>query len=387
MKKMLGIPIYLDYQATTPLDPRVGEAMRPYWSESFGNPHSHGHRFGWDAAEAIGYARGQVANLIGADDKDIIFVSGATESCNLALRGMATSDSKRNGIITVTTEHPAVLETVRDLARRGFDVVEIPVKSSGLIDLSELSEALDSNTLIVSVMLANNEIGVIQPLREISEMAHSVGAFVHTDATQAVGRTHVDVDDLDVDLLSMSGHKIYGPNGIGVLFARNLPELNLRPVITGGSQERGLRPGTVPTPLVVGLGEACELISEEIDSDCQRITKLTDHLCSELFKSVSNIRLFGDPIERVPGNLNMGVPGVLAEQLVDAVSARIAISTGSACSTGSPEPSHIIMALGFSEETAATAVRISIGRFTTKAEIDTASEILRISWNSIGGSK
>ena len=385
MSSKPDIPIYLDYQATTPLDPRVWKAMCPYWSESFGNPHSHGHRFGWDAAEAVQYARSQVANLIGADDNEIIFVSGATESCNLALRGMAGSDSKRNRIITVSTEHPAVLETVRDLAQRGFDVSEISVTNSGLVDMSELSKALDSNTLIVSVMLANNEIGVIQPLRDISEMAHSMGALVHTDATQAVGRIYVDVDDLGIDLLSMSGHKIYGPNGIGVLFARNLSELNLQPIITGGSQERGLRPGTVPTPLVVGLGEACELISEEMESERQRITKLTAYLCSDLFESVPNIRLFGDPIMRVPGNLNMGVPGVLAENLVDAVSDTLAISTGAACSTGSPEPSHTIMALGVNDEIAATAVRISLGRFTTKWEIDTASEILRIAWNSIGG--
>ena len=382
---MTDLPIYLDYQATTPLDPRVAGAMEPYWADFFGNPHSKDHRFGWDAASAVELGRSQVANLIGADDDEIIFVSGATESCNLALRGISHCADQRRQIITLATEHPAVLDTVYWLGKHGFDSIVLPVMANGLLDPSILAEEISERTLMVSVMLANNEIGVIQPLADIARMAHAVGAVVHTDATQAVGRIKVDVDDLGVDLLSMSSHKIYGPNGIGSLYIRSGVGLDMEPIMTGGSQERGLRPGTVPAPLAVGFGKACEILTDELESDARRIGSLTDQLKSELIAYIPSLRAFGDPIQRVPGNLNAGVPGVLSERIVEAVSGDVAISTGAACSTGSPQPSHVLLALGVGEEIAATAARISLGRFTTEEEINLSSEVLCSAWNVLVG--
>ena len=259
-------PIYLDYQATTPVDPRVREAMLPFLKDEFGNPHSTNHAYGWEASNAVKAARAQVAHLINADDNEIVFTSGATESCNLALRGVArASDEKRNRIITVVTEHPAVLETVKDLGQSGYETVILPVGSDGLLDPDDLEQELDERTLLVSVMAVNNEIGVIQPLAQISGLCQAVGALFHTDATQAVGRMELDVDACGVDLLSFSAHKVYGPKGIGVLFVRS--GVRIKPITTGGAQERGLRSGTVPTPLVVGLGEACHLASQQGNLD------------------------------------------------------------------------------------------------------------------------
>lgn len=379
------VPTYLDYQATTPLDPRVASSMEPYWSEFYGNPHSRDHAFGWDASTAVEFSRHQVANLISADHDEITFVSGATESCNLALRGVAQSSDKRGQIITLETEHPAVLETVRWLGDHGYEATVLPVKSDGLIDLSVLAEELSERTLMVSVMLANNEIGVVQPLTEIADLAHSAGAIVHTDATQGVGRMRVNVDELGVDLLSMSSHKIYGPNGIGALYVRKGVGLQLTPLMTGGSQERGLRPGTVPVPLAVGFGKACQILVSDLDSDVLRIRCLTEHLHRELVSELPSLRMFGDPCRRIPGNLNLGLPGVLAERLVEAIAESLAVSTGSACSTGSSEPSHVLMALGVGEEAASTAVRISLGRFTTGAEVNLSGEILRNAWMYLSG--
>lgn len=371
-------PVYLDYQATTPLDPHVLAAMQPYWTENFGNPHSEGHPFGWEAREAVDLARSQVADFLGADDNEILFVSGATESCNLALRGIATSASQeRRQIVTLATEHPAVLETAHWLDGHGFDVVTLPVKSDGLLDLQDLESALNEHTLLVSVMLVNNEIGVIQPLRKISALCRRVGAAVHTDATQAAGRIDIDVDELGVDLLSLSGHKIYGPNGTGVLYIRNRPDLRVEPLLTGGSQERGLRPGTVAVPLVVGLGRACAVADYQLEYDTKRLKQMGLRLLAELKKGFPGLQTFGNMEKRAPGSLSIGVPGVLGERLVEAVSGKIAISTGAACATGSPEPSHVLLGLGLEPEVAATGVRISLGRFTTDDEIDTASEVLR----------
>ena len=350
--------------------------MDSYWTETFGNPHSEGHTFGWEAREAVEFARSQVANLIGSDDNEIIFVSGATESCNLALRGIAAASNKRRQIITLATEHPAILETVQWLGYHGFDVEILPVLKDGLLDLSVLENALSDKTLLVSVMLANNEIGVIQPLTEISALCRTVGAVIHTDATQAVGRIKVDVDELGVDLLSLSGHKIYGPNGVGALYIRNRPGLSIEPVLTGGSQERGIRPGTVATPLVVGLGEACEIADAEYYKDAQHLCSLTTHLQSMMSKNFPNLLIFGHMEHRIPGNLNIGVPGILAEHLVDVVSDKVAISTGAACSTGSAKPSHVLMALGIGPEIASSGVRISMGRFTTQKQVDTAGQVL-----------
>ena len=372
-------PIYLDYQATTPVAPRVISAMQPFWMHDFGNPHSEGHSFGWRARQAVEFARSRVADFISADDEEIVFVSGATESCNLALRGIAaaTPSNKRRQIITLATEHSAVLETAYWLGRHGFDVDVLPVKPDGLLDLRELEASLSEQTLLVSSMLANNEIGVIQPLEEISLLSHAAGAMVHTDATQAAGRIKIDVDRLGVDLLSLSGHKLYGPNGVGVLYIRNRPDLRLEPMLTGGVQERGMRPGTVAVPLVVGMGEACAIANEQLGDDAKRLDNLMQRLLQELKTDFPGLRIFGHMEQRVPGNLSIGFPGVLGELLVEAVSSEVAISTGAACSTGSPEPSHVLTALGSEPELAATGVRISAGRFTTDAEISSASRSLR----------
>ena len=380
-------PIYLDYQATTPMDPRVVSAMHPYWTRDFGNPHSEGHSFGWRARDAIEFARRRVADLIGADDDEIVFVSGATESCNLALRGIAASaaSGRRKHIITLGTEHPAVLETALWLGDNGYDLEFLPVNADGLLDLHDLESALCEETLLVSIMLANNEIGVIQPLKDISSLCLNAGAFVHTDATQAAGRISINVDDLGVDLLSLSGHKIYGPNGVGILYVRNRPELRLKPIMSGGTQEHGLRPGTVPVPLAVGMGEACAILDDQMQEDTERIVEYGQRLLTELKKEVPNLVVFGSMEHRVPGSLNLGIPGVLGEELVQAVTTDIAISTGAACSTGSPKPSHVISALGIDPELAASGVRISLGRFTTNDEISTAIMSLRTAIDMLNG--
>jgi len=370
------LPVYLDYQATTPLDPRVHQAMEPYWLERFGNPHSEGHRYGWDARRAIEHARGRVADAIGADDEEVVFVSGATESCNLAIRGLAAAAGERRQIVTVATEHPAVLQTVQALGQSGFDVDLLPVMGNGLLDLSVLENALSERTLLVSVMFVNNEIGVVQPLPKIAAACRAVGATLHTDATQALGRMGIDVDALGVDLLSLSAHKAYGPNGIGALYVRKRPGLKLSPLLAGGSQERGLRPGTLATPLAVGFGEACEIASKEWMRDAKATRCMTDRLRVGLVNEFPQLRIFGDLTQRVPGNLCFGLPGLLAEQLVQVVSDDLAISTGSACATGSPEPSHVLLALGVGPEMAASGVRLSMGRFTTHEDVDVAARSL-----------
>ncbi len=380
-------PIYLDYQATTPTDPRVVEAMAPYWTRYFGNPHSEGHPFGWKSRKAVQTARARVANLLNAYDDEIIFTSGATESCNLALRGVACprTRNKRNKIITLATEHPAVLETVRALSEQGYEVEILPVMPDGIVNLNTLASALSAETLLVSAMLANNEIGVIQPLREISELSHDVGAFVHTDATQAAGRIKIDVEELGVDLLSISGHKVYGPNGVGALYIRDEPSLEIEAVMTGGHQEKGIRPGTVPVPLVVGMGEACRIANRELVEDASRLELMSSKLRADLEGDFPTLMSFGSLENRIPGNLNVGIPGIPGESLVEALSGAVAISTGAACSTGSPEPSHVLLGLELEPEVAATAVRISLGRFTTKEEICAASGALRHAIKTIKG--
>ena len=378
--------VYLDYQATTPLDPRVASAMAPYWTEAFGNPHSTGHSFGWEAREAVGYARGQVADLIGGHEDDVVFVSGATESCNLAIRGLAAGAGDRRHLVTVSTEHPAVLEAVRSLACRGFTVDVLPVASDGLLDLDVLREAVSHRTLLVSVMLANNEIGVVQPIRQIAEISHAAGAYLHTDATQAVGRASVDVEALGVDLLSLSGHKFYGPNGVGVLYARDEVRSHLRPLFHGGSQEGGLRPGTLPTPLVVGIGEASEIARAECAGDANRLRALTTKLEAAMRDVHPTMWVFGSMRHRVPGSLSVGFPGLLGDQLVNVLAKRVAISTGAACSTGSANPSHVLRALGCPDEVATTGVRISLGRFTTEDEVDVAARSIACTARRLAGS-
>lgn len=371
IRRMHPRQAYLDYQATTPLDSRVLEAMRPYLEDHFGNPHSINHTYGWRAAEAVRAARGQVAGFIGADDEEIIFTSGATESCNLALRGAAkASAASRNKVITVGTEHPAVLETVWDLGRTGHDAVVLPVDTDGLLDLSELESSVDDRTALVSVMAANNEIGVLHPLPEIAAMCHARGALLHTDATQAAGRIGIDVDLWGIDLLSLSAHKVYGPKGIGSLYVRS--GVSIEPIATGGGQEQGLRPGTVPAPLAVGFGTACQIASEQWREDAIRMSSLAVRLVKSVYRECPDVRFFGHPEKRLPGSLSMGFPGLLADQVIDMVSDRIAISTGSACSSGTAEPSRVLLALGLDPEIAAAGVRISLGRFTKDEDVDTA---------------
>ena len=377
---MRAKPVYLDYQATTPLDPRAAEAMARYWSAEFGNPHSDGHSYGWDAHAAVTTARAEVAALIGADDDEVVFTSGATESCNMAIRGVAHasagSNNRRTKIITVATEHPSVLETVHWLGAHGFEAVVLPVDGKGLLDLGALAAALDARTLLVSVMAVNNEIGAIQPLAEVADLCRSSGALLHTDATQAVGRMQVDVERLGVDLLSMSAHKVYGPNGIGALFVRARSDLKLEPLTTGGAQERGLRPGTVPVPLAVGFGAACRIAAQEWRSDAARIGNLTERLLTCLQTAFPGLRLFGPGRERIPGSLNVGFPTLSAEEVIATVSDRVAISTGSACSSATAEPSKVLLALGLDPDVAASGVRISLGRFTTDDDVREACRVL-----------
>ena len=373
---MTSAQVYLDNQATTPMDPAVRDAMWPYLTEQFGNPHSNGHRFGWDAATAVREARALVAELINADDDEVVFTSGATESCNLALRGVAghAGNNRRNRIITVATEHPAVLETVLDLARNGHEAIVLPVGLDGLLDLDKLEQNLDERTLLVSVMAVNNEIGVIQPLADIARRCRQVGALFHTDATQAAGRLPIDVDDWNIDLLSLSSHKVYGPKGIGALYVRS--GVKLRPIITGGAQERGLRGGTLPTALIAGFGVASELAARRQEEDCDRIDMLTTRLFQCVRDAFPQLRLFGHPHHRVSGNLNIGIPGIAAEEVIRITAERIAFSSGAACSSATSEPSRVLLALGLDAETAATGFRISLGRFNTAEDIDIAIEAL-----------
>lgn len=369
---MTDMPVYLDYQATTPIDPVVCEAMMPFLGELFGNPHSNDHSFGWEASRAVKDARARVASLINADDDEIVFTSGATESCNLALRGIASrsGNGRRNRIVTLATEHPAVLETVLDLGRSGLDAVILPVGPDGLLNLDHLDKVLDERTLIVSVMAANNEIGVLQPIADIAVRCQDAGALFHTDATQAAGRLPIDVDAWRVDLLSFSSHKVYGPKGVGALFVRS--GLRLKPIITGGSQEGGLRAGTLPPALIVGFGAACELAATRQEEDQARLQTLTKRLYRGLREAHPTMRLFGHAARRLAGNLNVGFPGIPAEEVIRNIADHVAVSSGSACASAASEPSRVLTALGLDPETAATGIRISLGRFTTEEEVETA---------------
>jgi len=340
-------PVYLDYQATTPLDPRVRESMMPFLCESFGNPHSTDHVFGWEAAAAVRDARAKVAAFINADDDEVLFTSGATEACHLALGGVARyagDGCNRKRIVTVTTEHPAVLQTALGLGRHGFETVVLPVKSDGLVDLAKLDHVLDERTLVVSVMTANNEIGVVQPIQAIADRCRHVGALFHTDAAQAGGRLPMDVERLGVDLLSLSAHKMYGPKGVGALFVRaGVPIL---PIWGGGGQQRGLRSGTLAPALAVGFGTACQLAVDQQELDRKRISQLTARLLQRLRSAFPSLLLFGHPEQRVPGNLNVGFPGIPAELMIRNVAESLAVSSGAACASASSEPSRVLLALG-----------------------------------------
>ena len=369
-------PIYLDYQATTPMDPRVLEAMMPYFTYKFGNPHSRSHSYGWEAEEGVEKARGQVAKLIGADEKEVIFTSGATESNNLAIRGVAEFyKDRRNHIVTTVTEHKCVLDTCRHLEQQGFDVTYLPVQKNGLIDLEVLRAAITDKTVVVSIMAVNNEIGVIQPLAEIGKICREKKAFFHTDAAQAAGKIPLDVEAMNIDLMSISGHKIYGPKGIGALYVRRKPRVRLVPLIVGGGQERGFRSGTLPTPLCVGLGEAAEIAMKEMDAESKRLAKLQARMLKGLNAKLTDIHVNGDLEHRIPGNLNIGFAYVEGESLMMGIKG-LSVSSGSACTSASLEPSYVLRALGVEEDMAHTSLRIGLGRFTTEQEVDTAVDEL-----------
>jgi cysteine desulfurase len=372
-------PIYLDNQATTPCDPRVLQAMLPWFSERFGNPHSVEHVMGREAEAAVEAAREQVAAIIGAEAREVIFTSGATEANNLAIKGAARHAARigdeRKRIVTVATEHKCVLESVRDLAEEGFEPVFLPVRPDGLLDPETLRAALAVPTLLVSIMAVNNEIGVIQDLAALGPIVKSAGALFHTDAAQAVGKSPLDVAALGIDVLSISGHKIYGPKGVGALYVRRRPRVRLAPLFSGGGQERGLRSGTLPAPLIVGLGEACRIAASEMAEDATRIGDLRDRLLSHLTRGIPGIIINASREHRVAGNLNLTFPAAPAMALMGAAP-DLCVSTGSACSSAEVEPSYVLRALGLDEATAARTLRIGIGRFTSAAEVDAAAAML-----------
>eukprot|EP01091_Cochliopodium_minus_P009278 TRINITY_DN224_c0_g1_i2.p1 TRINITY_DN224_c0_g1~~TRINITY_DN224_c0_g1_i2.p1 ORF type:complete len:456 (-),score=127.22 TRINITY_DN224_c0_g1_i2:84-1430(-) len=361
--------IYLDFQATTPVDPRVLDKMIPFFVDYYGNPHSKTHSYGWEAENAVEEARENVANLINANSKEIVFTSGATESNNAALKGVARFyKKKKDHIITTVTEHKCVLDTCRVLEQEGFKVTYLPVKSNGLIDLETLRSSIKEETSIVSIMAVHNEIGVIQPLEEIGKICRERGVFFHTDAAQAVGKIPIDVNKMNIDLMSISGHKIYGPKGVGALYVRRKPRVRIEPLINGGGQERGMRSGTLATPIIAGFGEACKIAKEEMERDRERISKLFNRLY-EGIKKLPNIQLNGDLQNRYFGNCNISFAYVEGESLLMALK-DVALSSGSACTSASLEPSYVLRALGVDEELAHTSIRFGIGRFTTEKEID-----------------
>lgn len=374
--KPIKFPIFLDYQSTSPVDPRVLEKMIPYFTEKFGNPHSRSHAYGWEAEEAGEIAREEVAKLINADAKEIIFTSGATESNNIALKGVGHFyKDKKNHIITVVTEHKCVLDSARHLEQEGFNVTYLPVQTNGLIDLTVLEAAITDKTLMVSVMAINNELGVIQPLAEIGKICRSKNIFFHTDAAQAFGRIPLDVDAMNIDLMSISGHKIYAPKGVGALYVRRRPRVRLESLFSGGGQERGMRSGTVPTPLVVGLGEAARIAGIEMAQDASRIRYLSDKFLKAVQGDVPDVFLNGDREQRWPGCINLSFAYIEGESMIMAIK-NLAVSSGSACTSASLEPSYVLRAIGVGEELAHTSIRFGIGRFTTEAEIDEAIKIV-----------
>jgi cysteine desulfurase len=378
-------PIYLDNHATTPVDPRVLAAMRPWWEENFANPASVEHAMGRAAEEAVEAARAEVAALIGADASEIILTSGATESNNIAIKGAArfaaAQGSDRRRVITLATEHKCVLQSVKDLAAEGFEPVVLPVRPDGLLELDLLRDALEAApTLLVSVMAVNNEIGVVQDLAAIGALAKDHGALFHTDAAQAAGRIPLDVQAIRADLLSLSGHKIYGPKGIGALYVRRRPRVRLAPLFSGGGQERGLRSGTLAAPLVVGLGEACRIAAIEGTLDAGRIAGQRDRFLAALQREVPGIEVNGTREARVSGNLSLAFPGGVTAQQLMAAAPGVCVSTGSACSSADIEPSHVLQALGLPEARARATLRIGIGRFTSPADADMAAAALGAAW-------
>ncbi|HSO76676.1 MAG TPA: IscS subfamily cysteine desulfurase [Blastocatellia bacterium] len=367
----LKLPIYMDYHATTPCDPRVFEAMAPYFTEIFGNAASRNHEFGWRAEEAVENGRKQVADLIGASSKEIVFTSGATESDNLAIKGVADMYFERGDhIITVVTEHKAVLDTCKKLEKRGFKVTYLPVASDGLISPDDIRNAITDKTILVSVMMANNEIGVIQPIAEIGKVCKEKGVLFHTDATQAVGKIPFNVNELNVDLASFSAHKIYGPKGIGGLYVRRKnPRVVLVPMMDGGGHERGMRSGTLNVTGIVGLGKACEIAKAEMQDENKRVFGLKEKLRKGIMDEIPDVYINGHPEQRLSGNLNISFAYVEGESLLMGIN-DIAVSSGSACTSASLEPSYVLKALGVGEELAHSSIRFGLGRFNTEEEVD-----------------
>ncbi len=367
----MKLPIYLDNHSTTACDPRVVEAMLPYFTEKFGNAASRNHSFGWEAEEGVEQARKQIARLIHADPKEIIFTSGATESDNLALKGIVEMyREKGDHVITSSTEHRAVIDTAKSLEKKGVSVTYLPVDKQGMVNPDDVRNAITEKTILISVMLANNEIGTINPVKEIGKVAKEKGIIFHCDATQGVGKIPVNVQEMGIDLMSFSAHKIYGPKGIGALYVRRkAPRVRLEPMIHGGGHERGMRSGTLPVPLIVGFGKACELCEQEMATESVRIAKMRDRLQEGIMGAMDEVYLNGHPTERLPGNLNISFAYVEGEALLMGVK-EIALSSGSACTSATLEPSYVLRALGVGSDLAHSSIRFGLGRFNTDEEIE-----------------
>lgn len=368
---MIQTPIYMDYHATTPVDPRVVEAMLPYFTESFGNPASRQHKFGWIADEGVESSRRTIAGLIGAQPKEIIFTAGATEANNLALKGVIDAwRQKGNHVVTVQTEHKSVLDTCKKLEKHGIEVTYLPVDEFGLIDVDQFRNALSSQTVLASVMIANNEIGTIQPIAELGRICKEKGVFLHTDATQAVGRVPIDVEAMGIDLMSFSGHKIYGPKGIGGLYVRSAnPRVRLNAELDGGGHERGMRSGTLNVPGIVGMSHAFQLAVSSMDTETARLTRMRDRMFNAISEQLEGVLLNGHPTKRLSNNLNLSFAHVEDNALMMNMK-EVAVSTGSACSTADPEPSHVLKALHIHRERLHSSIRFGLGRLTTDEEID-----------------
>ncbi len=376
----MKFPIYLDNHSTTPADPRVVEAMLPYFTEKFGNAASRNHAFGWEAEEAVDKARKQIARLIHADAKELVFTSGATESDNLAIKGVVEMyREKGDHIITSTTEHRAVLDTCKALEKKGVKVTYLAVDKTGMVNPEDVRNAITEKTILITIMMANNEIGTINPVKEIGKIAKEKGILFHCDATQGVGKIPVDVQDMGIDLMSFTAHKIYGPKGVGALYVRKkAPRVRVAPMMDGGGHERGMRSGTLPVPLIVGFGKACELCEQEMASESVRLAALRDRLHESITKSLDEVYLNGHPTLRLPNNLNLSFAYVEGESLLMGVK-EIALSSGSACTSATLEPSYVLRALGVGSDLAHSSIRFGLGRFSTEEEVDyTAKRIVEV---------
>ncbi len=369
------LPIYMDNHATTPMDPRVLEAMLPYFGTIFGNAASRNHQFGWEAEQAVDKARDQISKLIGCTPKEIIFTSGATESNNLAIKGIAEMyREKGNHVITQVTEHKAVLDTCKKLERQGLDVTYLPVQEDGLISIDALKAAMTDKTILVTIMYANNEIGVVQPVQEIGKLCHERGILFHTDAVQAVGKIPVNVQQDNIDVLSLTAHKLYGPKGVGALYVRRRnPRVQITEQINGGGHERGMRSGTLNVPGIVGLGKACEIAGEEMAAETARLTEMRDYLKNKFENALDYLHVNGNMDHHLPGNLNMSFVHVEGESLLMGIN-DIAVSSGSACTSATLEPSYVLKALGLGDDVAHSSIRFGLGRFNNKAEVDYVSD-------------